>query len=577
MNTEQMMKERAWHLSGFLIAMAVITYMLTHFKTSAGNIGHDYYHQFVRLFIGALHFWQNGWSVPNYTPALCGGIGIFADPQSAYYSIPQFLTFFFEPWTSTIITLTVFYLFGYWGFYLLARRLLNLPIWLAHLSGLLFITNGFSFSHLYVGHLTHHTFLLFPWYLYLLLVPYPKQPAPMLRLFSALSFTVLLSYLLYSGSVHMIIVFLFATLLCVPTLISRLISTRQERVRALDLIAGVALCGLIGLSKIYAIHNYSTGFYIRGIDFAPGSVVGNVLRYFWFLPQMTEPAWVWANILMGAWEYLGFVSKLTIPALIIAGLLSVKKSLNRPSILVIVSTSMIAFTIVGLAFNALDNSSWPFMKSYHNPIKILGAFVPFFCLFAGYGLMLATQTIINADGRFKPAFFIVLVVIICSEFVVYSGFFFDRGLGAEFGYHPALYNETKKLGRLPPIMKITDTENDWNAIAVNSSRLHCYEPSFGYRHEAFKHRLVVGSTDQVTDGFYNLTHPGCLVYPNYFKCERFSRISHSEGGEFKKFAEGFDAFGVPPLQTGLNWLAAILAFGTIIVWFILVVKLHFRT
>ena len=45
-------------------------------------------------------FWhvQNGWfSVPWFNPAQCGGIPVQADPQGAFFSLPQVLTFVVPP------------------------------------------------------------------------------------------------------------------------------------------------------------------------------------------------------------------------------------------------------------------------------------------------------------------------------------------------------------------------------------------------------------------------------------------------------------------------------------------------
>ncbi len=549
--------------------------MLSQFVGPNGVIGHDYYHQFVRFLIGAAHFSQNGFSVPNYTAALCGGIGVFADPQSAYYSLPQVLTFFMEPWLATKITLWIFYFLGYVGFYLLCRRWLNVPLWLGHIGALMFLTNGFSFSHLYVGHLTHHTYLLLPWYLYLLLVPIPSSRPDELKLpfFRPLSLALLLAYMLYSGSVHMLVVFVFATLLCVPYLVQRCLAERAELKRAGWFAAGIGLFMIMAAAKLYAVAQYSPAFFIRGIDYPPGDSFLNFLRYFWFLPQMTAPAWNWGNILMGAWEYLGFVSKLSIPSLVVAlvwglrGLLAGQTFGQRRSIwIVTLSTLALVLAVSVLALNVLGNESLPFMKSYHNPIKILAAFIPFICLFSVQGLNLATEKLMTNQPGFKWAIGATCMLLLLIEFRIHTDFYTSRNLGLEFGYNPALYEIVKANGKLPEIKSVAENFNDWDAIGNNSTRLHCYEPSFGYGHEAFHHQLSVGPTDRVDGGYFNLTHPGCLVYPRSFGCERFSRIPEAERENFQRFIRGEAAFEVPLAQEVLFWVSGLAILFSFSLW-----------
>ena len=104
------LKENVLFFAPFFTALFVIYYYLQPIE---GLIGHDFRHQLPRLFIGAFHFWQNGLAVPHYTPSLCGGIPLFADPQSMYYSLPQLLTLFLDPLRAIHLSNLCFYLVGY--------------------------------------------------------------------------------------------------------------------------------------------------------------------------------------------------------------------------------------------------------------------------------------------------------------------------------------------------------------------------------------------------------------------------------------------------------------------------------
>jgi len=220
----QKLKRKVWLWLPFSWCLWFIFVQLQPF---GGLIGHDYYHQFSRFLIGALHFWQNTFDVPHYTASLCGGIPFFADPQSSYYSLPQFLTFFVEPLLATQISILVCYVLGYLGMLRLVGRVFGYSDINQHLSALIFVLNGFAFSHLFVGHLTHHTFLLFSWLLYFLF----EQRNTHWDLYKhAASFSVILAYMVYSGGLHMIIVFLVLMVLVFPY---RCHKTKQEELLSL--------------------------------------------------------------------------------------------------------------------------------------------------------------------------------------------------------------------------------------------------------------------------------------------------------------------------------------------------------
>src|SRR5512144_2114867 len=85
------------------------------FPTPGGGVGHDYSLALPGMLSGYYWFSTNGlWAVPWYTPAFCGGVPAFADPQAGYYSLLQFATFVVDPLMSAYLTTLVFAGIGYW-------------------------------------------------------------------------------------------------------------------------------------------------------------------------------------------------------------------------------------------------------------------------------------------------------------------------------------------------------------------------------------------------------------------------------------------------------------------------------
>ena len=93
------------------------------FPNQNGNLGHDYQLYFPRMLTGVYYFTTNGLSViPWFTPSCCGGTVLFAHPQSLFFSIPQFLNFYFDPIVSIQLTFMIFAALGLGGTFLLLRH-----------------------------------------------------------------------------------------------------------------------------------------------------------------------------------------------------------------------------------------------------------------------------------------------------------------------------------------------------------------------------------------------------------------------------------------------------------------------
>jgi len=139
-------KEKIALWSPCLIALCYIYYC---FQPIDGMIGHDYAHALPRIYLGYFHFWQNFLDIPHYSASLCGGIPRFADPQNAYYSMYQWLSFFLDPLKATHLTIIFFYFLGYLGTKKLCQAILKCSERSAHFGALIFVFNGFMFGHLW--------------------------------------------------------------------------------------------------------------------------------------------------------------------------------------------------------------------------------------------------------------------------------------------------------------------------------------------------------------------------------------------------------------------------------------------
>jgi hypothetical protein len=140
------------------------------FPNAAGNLGHDYSYTLPELLAGDYWFHTNGWlAVPWFTPAFCGGKPFFADPQSMYYSLAQWLSFVVDPLSAIHASLLLMAAAAFWGSWLLLRRTFQVGEYAALAGAAVFMFNGFYSTRMIVGHYTFHSLALIPLLAWLLL------------------------------------------------------------------------------------------------------------------------------------------------------------------------------------------------------------------------------------------------------------------------------------------------------------------------------------------------------------------------------------------------------------------------
>ncbi len=529
---------------------AALFLLLWNFQPVDGWLGHDYYYSFIRLMIGAAHFWSNPFTLPHYTPSLCGGIPFFADPQSVYFSFPQLLTFFIDPVLATYISIFIFYCLAYFGCLKLFTAAFHFTRRIAHLSALLFILNGFIFAHLYVGHLTHLSYLLFPWVYYALLKPHSKAT----RYRDLLLLSSLIVYLFYAGAFHMLVVLFVGLGLFLPYLIYR--DWQEGQLKELFILIGLTSLVVVGVcsGKMVASILFSKNFARAPIDSSGIPIYKLIFDYFWFNPSDTPLFIQFGKYAFGPWEYVGFSSRLMIPIFFLFILYLTTQKKRGFSILLISYGVLIPFVCI-LASGHKLNTYLPFFKDYHNPIKLLGAFfLPFSMLF-GATLQWLSSRVKFTSWQVRSCCFSLIAAIFMVEFVYYSKYFLDNRLTLGYRHNKKDYSEVKAHKGIFPVDEVVGERGvDISGLRTGCTSLKCYEPLFGYRGESIHSPLKSGKSDQIFGGAFNLHHPGCLLYPDYFKCKAWDRIPVDDKTNFNRFREGkIPSWGIPAWHSALYW------------------------
>lgn len=146
----------------FLVFTSIVPY-LTLLYLFPLSPGHDW-NYFNSLALVVKSYFLQG-QLPLIDPWGCGGVDIFANPQSWIYSPFILLTFVISPYLSNLVSLIICAMVGFFGAYKLFEKsdqsLLNKIL----LTSLFVICPFFSL-HFTEGHITFRTFYFLPWIFY---------------------------------------------------------------------------------------------------------------------------------------------------------------------------------------------------------------------------------------------------------------------------------------------------------------------------------------------------------------------------------------------------------------------------
>src|SRR5260221_2604010 len=127
-------------------------------------MGYDYSIWIPAYLDGYRWFTNNGFlSPPWFSPSFCGGQVFFPDPQSAFYSLPQFLTFLhLDPLQAAFASTLTFASAGFWWMYFLAKNRFLLSTYATVCAGVLFMFNCFFAAREIIGHASFPAAMLSP-------------------------------------------------------------------------------------------------------------------------------------------------------------------------------------------------------------------------------------------------------------------------------------------------------------------------------------------------------------------------------------------------------------------------------
>jgi hypothetical protein len=565
-----------------LLALTIVyAWMFLPYLAAGRTIGNDYSIYFPTLLAGYYWFVQNGpFAIPWFSPSECGGFPYFPDPNAAYVSAPQALTFAVGPLAATRIVLIVFAMLGFAGFALLMRKSFRASLPASLMAAAFFMFNGyFVYRHL-AGHLTFHASMLTPWVAFAVLTApsdKPRASGSILRICLA---GAAFAYMYQAGMIHGILPALLAV--AILLLIHACVFGWRAFPWAALVLSGVlmlALCAEKFAAGLALAHQFPrTEYALPGLP-DPVSLIETAFRaLFWRPPSGAADLFVNRNFAMERHEWEYGVSPA--PLLIILGWLAAAVIRRRagawpwPRLVALAAAFLLSTIPLALNFYTPDWNEFlkglPFFGSSSQLIRWFSAYIPVFTVLSGLAL----------DRIRLPENWLGVGALAGVVAMLFWNLTADRSFYADQHYDPsaidAAYMRTAEAGVVPPIRAmgaILDSAGrlqmpiDRNDLMVNGvSQIACYQPIMGYGLESFPVKsLHAGSATSRANGVLNVKNPACYLFPAENHCEPGDQFAIADREDAFRFLayKPYD-FAMPTSQKLADGVSLLALIGLIV-------------
>jgi hypothetical protein len=581
----------------WLLALAVAAFHAIYrkyFINDSNMLGHDFSANVPWLMDGYLWISNNGIGpIPWVSPSFCAGQPFFADPQSTYFSLTQWVTLFLDPVQSVYLSVHVFLVAGLVGMYVFCRYVTATSITAAAVAAFAFGMNGFFAHRMVVGHMGYMPFMLVPFLAFLLSVKSPNTR--IWDLWLGLLSGLVLAWMLFSGLGTLMVPAVLATLALL--LIAQIRLNSVWRHATLRSVVACLVALLISLSKLTLVGDLMSNF-PRSQYLLPGlGSVTDVLQVVFvslFYPSqyvydVSAPLWRNLQVALAPHELAFGLTPIPLFILVIAvGYLRLRNGYTLGRMWadsfgkrrwIFMLAAVLALPLFLLYYSPSWNAilkQLPVFGSTTSPMRWLIICIP--ALAVLFGLALECLPRRNWIAAFSVAGIGLFTALEDRSF-------YEAQMQYDAAPVVALYKKID-AGEARPIIKgIAGPENpifqrnaQMNAFTQGLSPLYCYNPLFGYRLERYKagplhDGPVFGSEPH---GPINIRNPACLVYPKENSCESlwdsFRPDQRQQAINFVSY-KPFD-FEMPLRQrvaNAVSWVAALLSLaaaliGGIVLW-----------
>jgi hypothetical protein len=570
-------------MGALLLALPLYNYLyVVLLQNAQGQVASDYSLFFPNLLAGYYWYLNNGlFSLPWFTPAECGGIPFYPDPNVGYFSVPQFLVFWLSPLVAVQVTFWSFAIIGYGGAFLLARRTFQASLAASLLAALLFMFNSFYGMRMVAGHITFHAYMLAP------VLAFTIIPASTTTLSQALGRIAVggacLGYMFHVGMIHIILPVL-SDVLILMLIHGALFGWRA---RMWWLLGGVLLVGAaLSAGKLVAslafLSNFPRDSYpLPGVPSFWATIRLAFEAVFLGTPANTAQDVVNTPFTIDRHEWEYGISPAPLVPIAIWIVIQSRQILARRNFSGITVAASAAVLCVLLLFGLPILLNWyqtdwnAFLKS----LPVLRSSSNLLRWFSAYILPIVILSALAFDRlplpRFRWAAAGALII-----FMLGWNFSEDRSdYAVNKIYDPATIDQARLSANAaadvpavtemavmmtPDHRSVAMPPNRDDLLVHGWSQIACYQPIFGYRLENFPLRplrpgpIYGGGTPTL-----NLKNPACYLFPQENQCAPGDHFSVNDTARVELFRHYQPYDFVEPLYAQIaNWVSLV---ATIIV------------
>ncbi len=442
-----------------------------------------------------------------------------------------------------------------------------------------FLINGFLIERIVVGHVN---FLTFP----LIIVPlYALFNRKLPGWVAGALISITGAALVYSGGVYIAVIGLYSAFMLVPLVYFLKPGLFSWRKIVPVLIWGGILTALLCGSKLYATAEYMRffprtehdRFFVDWITGLRGMIFQLVGAMNWYpilgLIHKTSASYIvrlvaWTRTPYSFWELDSSIA----PGLLILLVLGIwmvlfrKPKIERRNIIikkVIAGLCLLLAIILATEFSIAKGflydllSGLPVLQSLHADTRFTSSFILPLAIVAA---KVFDAWIIKWKSAIKPfmAFTLLSGISLAS---MWSYFLMPLDVQQRF-FDIKSISKTYQLGsagKTFPVRQIVSDMNDYEVFILGSSNIaHHYDPLFRDNNVLLKPMVHDGSVFDVQDGYYNMTDPSGLVYPEVNGSKLFERIPVSDSKKLLDFINRRPSdWKLPLTQILLDWVAGI--------------------
>jgi hypothetical protein len=566
----------------FLIIINILLinlFLIQYTNASYPMVGNDYAGFTARLIDSHLYYKANGLGIEWYTPNFGGGLPAYPNPVQTQFSLPQLVTWFANPYLAILISTSIYVAIGFLVTYLFLNRVFELRPLSAILGADFFLINGFMIERVVVGHVNLLTFPLIIIPLFAML--HPKLPSWI----GGVLISITGAALVYSGGVYIAIIGLFSTLIIFPLIFFLKPQLLSWRKILPVLIWGAVLTALLCGSKLYATMQYMRFFSREVSDHYPtnwltglGGMIFQLFGTMNFLPilslihktsaSFTVRLLNWTKTPYGFWELDASIAP-GLVIMLVMGVIMVIFRKPRSEIRKVTIKKMIAGLCLIFIISLVAEFSMakgilyelfrqlPILKSLHADVRFTSAFILPLAI-------LGAKVFDVWTGKWKSivkvflAFSIIGGISLAS---MWSYFLMPLNIQTRYFDVTSIF-ETYKLGsegNIFPVTQIVPDMNDYEVFFLGSSNTRHHNDALFRDDNILLTPLVhEGSVFDVQNGYFNMTNPASLVFPEINGATFFERIPVSDYWKLVDFVNRRPSdWKLPLTQIVLDWAAGL--------------------